>query len=496
MARIDIIDVSLRDGNQSLWGATALNTAMMLQMAPLIERVGFSAIDFVASTHMGVAVRWHRENPWDRIRLMRAAMPNTPLQFLSTGMRFISWETANEELMALAFRLLVEAGIRRIALLDPMNDMQALLGAARLARQAGAEQVVAAFVFAESPLHDDAHYAAKAAEIAGSPDIDRAYLKDPGGILRPERARTLLPALMEALGAMPLELHSHATIGLSPLSYLVAAELGVSTVQVATGPAANGSSLPEAVRTVANLRAMGHTVDIDDAALAELRACLVRLVEAEGLPPGTPQEFDPAYFRHQIPGGVIGTLRRQITELGHAELLPRVIEEIERVRAELGYPIMVTPFPQIVAAQAVINVTGKERYASQPDEVIRYVLGRFGRPAGEVDPAVLDRIHANPRTAELAAQPGMPPLAELRRRIGRNMPDEEFLLRAVMPGEQVDAMLAATPQLDYNPTARPIMRLIEELSARQPIGDIRISKPGFRLELKRHRAAAQPRGAA
>lgn len=496
MAKIGLVETSLRDGNQSLWGATALTTAMMLKAAPLIGRVGYTAVDFVASTHMGVAVRYHRENPWDRIRLVHKAMPDTPLQFLSTGMRFISWEQANEEVMSLAFRLLVEAGVSRFALLDPMNDMQALLVAAKLAREAGADEIIAAFVFAESPLQDDDHYAAKAAEIAASPNIDRAYLKDPGGILRLERARTLLPALKDKLGAKPLELHSHATIGLAPLTYLLAPEFGISDVHVAVGPAANGTSQPEAVRTVTNLRETGHTVDIDDTALAEWRDYMTRLVEAEGLPPGVPQDYDPAFFRHQIPGGVIGTLRRQLVEIGHSDLLKQVTEEIERVRAELGYPIMVTPFPQIVAAQAVINVTGKERYASQPDEVIRYVLGRFGRPAGEVDPDVLDRIHANPRTRELAAEPGMPPLAELRRRTGHNMPDEEFLLRVVMPGDQVDAMLAATPELDYNPTIRPVKRLIEELSARQPLGDIRISKPGFKLELKRHGTAARQRGAA
>lgn len=486
MATIGLVDTTLRDGNQSLWGATALTTAMMLGIAPVMDRVGFTAIDFTSSTHMAVAVRWHKENPWERIRLMRAAMPDTPLQFLSTGMRFISWEQANEEVMALAFGLLVEAGIRRFAILEPMNDMPALITACRLVHRQGARDILAALVFTESPHHDDAFYAGKAAELAAASVVTRIYLKDPGGLLTPERAATLIPAIKAEIGDKPLELHSHCTIALAPFSYLVGADSGIADLHVGVGPAASGTAQPEARRTTDNLRHGGHTVDIDDAALDRMAEYFHRLARAEGLKEGAPREFDPSYFRHQVPGGMMATLARQMNEIGRPELLSQVLEEIALVRAELGYPIMVTPFSQIVAAQAVVNVTAKERYASLPDEVIRYVLGRFGRPAGEVDAEVLDRIHANPRTKELAAQPGMPPLAELRRRIGGDISDEELVLRAVMPREQIDAMLAAPQRLNYNPSISPIMALLEGLSDRQPIHRVVISKPGFSLKLTKH----------
>jgi oxaloacetate decarboxylase (Na+ extruding) subunit alpha len=131
LAHIELIETSLRDGNQSLWGATGLNTAMMLEIAPILDQVGFGAIDFSTSTHMAVAVRFKKENPWERLRLMRRAMPRTPLQFLTTGMRFISWELAHPEFMRLTFRLLIRAGIRRFAVMDSLNDMQALLAVAR-----------------------------------------------------------------------------------------------------------------------------------------------------------------------------------------------------------------------------------------------------------------------------------------------------------------------------------------------------------------------------
>ena len=132
MAEVALVDTSLRDGNQSLWGALGIDTARTLTIAPVMDRVGFKAIDFTTSTHMGVAVRYKQEDPWQRIRLMAAATPNTPLQFMSTGFRFISWETASPEFMALAFAVLSRNGIRRFCLADPMNDAHSNIACARM----------------------------------------------------------------------------------------------------------------------------------------------------------------------------------------------------------------------------------------------------------------------------------------------------------------------------------------------------------------------------
>ena len=169
MANIQLVETSLRDGNQSLWAALGINTAKTLSVAPIMNRVGFKAIDFTTSTHMAVAVRYKREDPWERIRLTAQAMPNTPLQFLSTGFRFISWETANPEFMALAFRTLVRNGIRRFALADPMNNADSNLACARMVKEAGGQCVVAALVFTVSPIHDDAHYVAGARQLLPHP---------------------------------------------------------------------------------------------------------------------------------------------------------------------------------------------------------------------------------------------------------------------------------------------------------------------------------------
>jgi len=485
MADIQLVETSLRDGNQSLWAALGVDTARTLTIAPVMDRVGFKAIDFTTSTHMGVAVRYKREDPWERIRLMAEAAPNTPLQFLSTGFRFISWETASPEFMALAYRTLVNNGIGRFALADPMNDEEGNLAAARMAKAGGASYVVGALVYTLSPIHDDAHYVDRARGLAASPDVDALYIKDPGGLLTPNRARTLIPAIKGAIGDKPLELHAHCTIGLGEMSYMDAPDYGVGAVQCASGGASDGTSNPPSERVTANLRALGHTIDIDDEALAEVSRYFTRLAEAEGLPVGRPQPFDAAYLHHQLPGGVVGTMRRHLEEHRQLHQEQAVIEELGRVREELGWPIVMTPFAQMVLTQAVMNVTGKERYAVIPDEVIRYALGKFGRPNVPIAPYVMDRIMSLPRAKELAVETGMASLDELRRKLGRKLSDEELLLRATMPAGLIDDMQAAGPApRHYDPESKPVLDLIRRLTARRDLMDITVEKPGFRLALR------------
>jgi oxaloacetate decarboxylase alpha subunit len=484
MSSIKLIDTSVRDGNQSLWGATGLDTGMMLQIAPVMDRVGFSAIDFTTSTHMAVAVRFKRENPWERIRLMREATPNTPLSFLTTGMRFISWEVASHEFMSFTFKLLVNAGVRRFAIMDPMNNIDAMLTMAGLTRKAGGEAIVAALTFTLSPMHDDKHFADCVAKLAKSGQFDSIYLKDPGGLLTPERAAVLIPALKKAMGKTPLEVHSHCTIGLAQFSYLEAANHGAQTLHTAARALANGTSQPPADMVVRNLRDMGHTVDVDDAALAEMDAYFAALAESEDLPPGQPQEFDRSYFRHQMPGGMMGTLRRQLEETKRLHLLPQVLEEAERVRADLGYPIMVTPFSQVVGTVAALNVINGERYKTLPDEVVRYVLGRFGAPTMPLDADLEDRVRSSNRAKELESEPHMASLDELRAKLGKNLSDEEFVLRATMPADQVDAMVeAGAARRTYDATNKPVKTLIAKLATQKNLHSIKIEKPGFKLEM-------------
>jgi oxaloacetate decarboxylase alpha subunit len=244
--------------------------------------------------------------------------------------------------------------------------VDAQIASARLVKEACGEFVIAALVYSLSPIHDDAHYVESARRLAACPDVDALYIKDPGGLLLPQRARVLIPAIKAVIGDKALELHGHCTIGLAELAYMDAPDFGVSALQCASG-AARTARHPPSERVVTNLRALGHRVDIDDAALAEVGRYFTQLAEAEGLPAGAPRAFDATYLRHQLPGGVVSTMRRHLGEARLSHLEGAVIEELGHVREELGWPIVMTPFAQMILTLAVMNVTGKERYAVIPD---------------------------------------------------------------------------------------------------------------------------------
>ena len=225
------------------------------------------------------------------------------LQFI-TGFRFISWEMAHPDFMKLVYERLVANGISRFALLDPMHEMTNLLSSRRPSRKEAGGEVVAALIYTLSDVHDDAFYAGLAKQMANCRSIDRVYIKDTSGLLTPERARTLVPTLLAALDGKPLELHSHTTVGLSPRTYVLVPDLGIEVVQTACGPLSNGSSLPDAHRVVSNLRAMGHTVDVDDRLLGVVADYFTRIALVERLPFGTPRRSStPRSCGISSPGG-------------------------------------------------------------------------------------------------------------------------------------------------------------------------------------------------
>jgi oxaloacetate decarboxylase (Na+ extruding) subunit alpha len=504
---VKLVDTSTRDGNQSLWGAAGLTTGMVEALGPHLEAAGFHALDFTSSTHLSVGVRWHNENPWERISRMRAATPTTPLSLITTGMRFMSWERSPVSVMRLSMRTLAESGLRRIQIAEPMNDTAAALAIAKLAKEEGIEQVVAAVTFTESPVHDDSLYAAAAKALAADPLVDAVYLKDPGGLLTPKRAEHLLPELRQAVGNVSLELHSHCTTGLAPEVYIVGAEAGVDVLHTAIGALSNGTSQPSATRLVENLRAVGIEVDIDIEPVRAAERIIGVIASTQGLEPGRPTELDLSYQHHQIPGGMMGTLRRQLSEIGQLDLLPRVLEEVGRTRAELGYPIMVTPYSQFVGSQAVLNVlaeqNGDARWSRMPDEILRYVLGHFGTPPGEINPEVRQRAADAPRTKELDKPLPEPSLDQVRagvaNSLGRTVPDDQVLLRTVLPADQVDRMEAAGPAPTWSPdTASGIRTATDFVDAALELPSWRsldVDLEGHRVSLRRANTSHDTPGA-
>jgi oxaloacetate decarboxylase alpha subunit len=470
---VEYVDTTIRDGNQSLWSATGLTTPDVLAIAPTLDRVGYHALDFTSSTHLAVSVRFHREDPWERLRLVSAAMPSTPLGIITTGMRFISWVPAEEDVIALAFRLVARNGVSRMQIADPANEPGRLKRLAALAHREGFSEVVVGLTYSISPVHTHAYYAERVAAVGDCRDIDRLYLKDPGGLLTEGAVRELAPHFLASAGDRRIELHSHCTIGLAPLVYVEGVRAGFHTVHTANGPLARGTSQPETLNTLRNLEAGGYGHGLDLEAHAAVAAHFDDVARAKRLPGGTPQEFDALYYRHQLPGGMVTTTQRMLGELGRPELFDAVLDEVTRVRAEMGYPIIVTPVSQFVASQAARNVIDGERWANVSDETIRYFLGHYGEPVAPVDPDVADRVLARPQAAALRdLQPIS--LDGARERFGRTISEEELLLRLTMPGEQVDAMVAArSGEAAPAPTVRaPIVTLLEELARRPSIASL------------------------
>lgn len=438
---VKFVDVTVRDGNQSLWDATGLKSKMILDIAETMDQVGFKAIDFISSIHMGMFIRKHKEDPWQLIRLANKAIRNTPLSFGTTGRRFIGFKLIPNSIMELVLKCIAANGIRRLWIIDAAHEIDFIWSIARMAKKIGFEEVVVALSFSISPVHTDEYYAEKSRQIAKCPDVDTLYIKDQGGLLTPERIHSLVPAICQNSLGKPLEIHSHCNTGLAPICYLEAVRLGIEVLHTAVPPLAYGSSLPSIFNILMNLQHLGYKINIDTEALQRISEHFNKIAEREGRPKGVPVEYNVYYYEHQVPGGMVTTLRRQLAEIGMENRLEEVLEEVVRVRKELGYPIMVTPFSQFVGTQATMNVIKGERYKVIPDGVLQYVAGWFGPPPAPIDPDVLDKIHAHPRAKEfLGRELPQPSVKEIRRqmKIGTEVSDEEFLLRYVMTDEELD----------------------------------------------------------
>jgi oxaloacetate decarboxylase alpha subunit len=246
-------------------------------------------------------------------------------------------------------------------------------------------------------------------------------------------------------------------------------------------PLANGTSQPSAEQTLVNLRSAGFEVPLNEEALAEMSAYFAALARRIGRTTGVPAEYDASIYRHQLPGGMTSTLRRQLREVGQEGRWDEVLEEIPRVREELGWPIMVTPLSQFVGVQAFLNVTTGARYSQIPDEVVKYVLGQYGPPPGELDPGVAAAVRASPRAEQFANERSSLDLGEARARYGDAIGDELLLLRMMLPAEQVDAMLAGRGRSAPGP--HPVVALVEGLTQR-PVREIELTAPGLRVRAR------------
>ena len=484
--RLQVFDTTLRDGHQCLW-ATRMPTAMMLPVIETFDRTGYGAIELMGNVHFDTCVRYLRENPFERLREVKKRLVRTPLQGFIRSACVLGFDIKPADINRLWVDVLLRNGTDRLLAFDGLHDFDNTAPYLRYAKENGA-RTVHWLIFSDSPVHTDEMYAAKAREIIDRADVDEIVIQDTSGILTPERAATLVPALRAAAGDRPLGLHSHCLVGLPQRTYLEAARHGVDGLYTCVSPIADGNAPPSVQTTARNLRYAGYELDIDDAAIDAVSRHLDAGITLLGKPPGRPQDFDLGQFDHQIPGGVMSNLIANLEQAGMADRLAAVLEESGRVRAELGWPIMVTPFSQHVAVQAALNVIHGERYGVVLDEVKLYALGYFGKLPAPVEPDVLDRIIERGSTAIALDPPEPEPAVERLRRQYPGIDDEERMLRYSFPEDVVDD-LYARPGDNLPPTMSvPFLDLVDKLRDRNV--PARISAGGADIDVEIGPAAA------
>jgi oxaloacetate decarboxylase alpha subunit len=481
---IFFVDTTLRDGHLSLW-ASNMRTSMMLPIAERLDRAGFEGIEIMSSAFYKKCVRDLKDDPWERIRLLRKRVRNTPLRSIRSR-SMLAFQITPPAIADLWLERLAANGIDELRTSDPSNTPSFWRHAVATAKRAGLKTILN-IIYSISPKHTDEYFVERARE-AAKLDVARICFKDPGGLLTPEATRRLVPLILREAKDKLVEFHTHCNTGLGPLCCLEAIELGISSINTAIPPLADGSSNPSIFNVAMNARALGYRTHIDEEVLKPVRDHFATVAKREHLPVGKPLEYDALHPLHQVPGGMISNFRFQLGNLGKLDQLPAVLEEVSRVRAEFGYPIMVTPYSQFFGVQAAINVMVGERYKEVTDEVLLYALGFWGEEeAQSIEAGLKDRLLSSPRAKELAnLRPPEMSLKEFREKFGGSgVSDDDRLLHYFAGEDALRAMRAAGTPGDYSTTSTPLLVLIEQLAKRKQATRVHIARNGFSLRMER-----------
>jgi len=484
---VRFIDTTLRDGNQSLW-ALNMKIGAMLPAAEHMDQAGFESMEFFLSVMFKKYVREHKENPWYWLREGTKRFKKTRLRY--HGGMHSAFEKTPHCILKLLVERLVAYGLTLTRTSNPWNDYTAFKEEIDDLKKTGMD-TVANLIYSVSPRHTDEYYARKAREAAAIKPW-RICFKDVGGLLTPERARTLIPVVLKSAGDIPVEFHAHCNSGQAPLCYLEGVKLGMRILHTAVPPLANGSGQPSIFNVASNLKALGYSPAVDLKPLEPVQKHFTYVAKQDGLPIGKPVEYDQSQYLHQVPGGMISNMRHQLKIVGMEDKMDAALEEAAHVRKDFGYPIMVTPLSQYVGTQAAINVMLGERYKEVPDQVIQYALGIWGKEGAELmDPQVKDKILGRPRAKEWTnwSQPD-PSLREVRQKFGATVSDEELILRFFAGDDAVNALPDGGRPREYLNGTQPLVKLIEQLSKRKDSNQIYIKRPGFSVRMERRSAGA------
>ena len=428
MAKVKITETVLRDSHQSLI-ATRMTTEEMLPILEKLDKIGYDSLEAWGGATFDSCMRFLNEDPWERLRKIRASVKNTKLQMLFRGQNILGYRHYSDDVVEYFVQKSIANGIDILRIFDALNDPRNLETAINATKKEGGH-VQAAISYTTGPVYTNDYYRgyAKTLENMGA---DSICIKDMAGLLKPYDAYELVKALKETV-KVPIQVHTHYTSGLASMTLLKAIEAGADIVDTAISPMAMGTSQPPTESLVATLAGTEYDTGINLSELDEITKYFTPLREkylASGQLDPKMLKVDVNALIYQVPGGMLSNLVSQLKQAGKSDKLSEVLEEVPRVRADAGYPPLVTPSSQIVGTQAVFNVIGGERYKMVTKEFKGIVQGQYGKPPVDIDPDFVKKIIGD--TPVITCRPAdnlAPELDTLRSQIQQYIEQDEDVL--------------------------------------------------------------------
>ena len=389
--KLRICETVLRDGHQSIL-ATRMRYEQMEPVLGLLDDIGYEALECWGGATYDSCLRFLNEDPWERLRKLKANLKNTPLQMLLRGQNLLGYKHYSDDVVEAFCNAAVKNGIDRIRIFDALNDPRNMEAAIKYSKKAGAH-VQSAMVYTISPVHTTESFL-KVAETLVEMGTDSLCIKDMSGLLGPADAYDLVSTFKKRFGELPIDLHSHFTCGLASTTYWEAAKAGVDIIDTAISPFAHATSQPATETMIEMFKGtewdLGLDLDKYIPLVDHFRKVKQQIAEEFNLKPAS--DVIPAVRRYQIPGGMLSNTQNQLNEMGMGDRFFDVMDEMPRVREDLGYPPLVTPTSQIVGTMAMMNVMMGDRYKMVPNEVKDLVRGKYGQLPGTISDDIRQTI--------------------------------------------------------------------------------------------------------
>lgn len=475
MPAIKVTDTVLRDGHQSLL-ATRMRTEDMLPIAEKLDSVGFHSLEVWGGATFDTALRFLKEDPWERLRLLKQRITKTPLQMLLRGQNAVGYRHYADDVVIRFCELSVANGMNIFRIFDAVNDTRNLETAMRAVKRAGGH-AQGTISYTISPVFnaDTAVQMAKELEQMGA---DSICLKDMAGLLSPFVAGEIISRI-RAQTTLPIALHSHCTSGQADMAYMKAIEAGVDIVDTAISSMSHGTSQPPTESVVAALRGTAYDTGLNLEVLAEVADYFSVVRRKYAAFESNIFGVDAAVLLHQMPGGMISNMVNQLREQNAEHRLPEVLEEMPRVREDLGFPPLVTPTSQIVGAQAVLNVLMGGRYKIVSNEVRQYLAGFYGRPPAPINEAVRAQVLGNRQPITGRPADDIEPELEKARQEAAALGgsgDEDALTYALFPQPAKDFF--AWREAGGGPEPEVVAGIAAALAANEPPAPVVVQRNG------------------